>query len=278
MKNPNSIRSWAKALIYAGLILVAIITLIPFIWLIASTFKSNYEIVKVPGTFFPKKITFEHYTYIVGKFKIFTYFFNSLFLAVIKTGVGVYTSLYLGYMFSKFTFRLKKAMYSLVVFTMTVPALVTMIPTYNMANQANLIDSWWAIILPSVFISFGIFMMRLYITKAVPTALLEAAKIDGAKQFFIFHKVVAPLSTNMISALSIFVFLGSWNDFLWPYLVLNTSRKFPLSVALSMLNGQNNTNYGALFVATLLTIVPILIVYWSFQKSFIEGVSMTGIK
>ena len=267
-----------EVFIYIGLLLMAFITLVPFVWLIASTFKTNYEIVGVPGTFFPESFTTEHYTYILGKFNIFMYFFNSLILAVIKTVVGVYTSLYIGYMFAKFTFFGKKALYSMIVFTMTVPALVTMIPTYNMANSVNLIDSWWAIILPAVVLSFGIFMMRLYVTKAVPTALLEAAQIDGAGQFFIFHRIVMPLSINMISALSIYVFLGAWNDFLWPYLVLNSQRKFPLSVALSMLNGQNNTNYGGLFVATLLTIVPILIVYWTFQKRFIEGVSMTGIK
>lgn len=278
MRKPNQLSYGAQFVVYLLLIIAAFISLVPFIWLIASTFKNNYEIVGVPSTFFPKEITFEHYKYIVDKFNILTFFLNSLYLAVLKTCIGVYTSVYLGYIFAKFTFRLKKPIYSLIVFTMTVPALVTMIPTYGMVNQVNLIDSWWAIILPSVVVSFGIFMMRMYITKAVPTALLEAAKIDGAGQFFIFHKIVLPLSSNMISALFIFVFLGSWNDFLWPYLVLNTKEKFPLSVALQMMNGQNNTNYGALFVATLLTIVPILIVYWILQNKFIEGVAMTGIK
>lgn len=263
---------------YTGLILFAVITLVPFLWLIASTFKPNQEIVGVPATFFPRKFTMEHYQYIIGKFKIITFFFNSLILAIVKTVVGVYTSLYAGYMFAKLEFPLKKALYGLILFTMTVPALVTLIPTYDLTNKVNLIDSWWAIILPSVVMSFGIFMMRLYITRAVPSPLLEAARIDGAGDFFIFHNIVAPLSVNMISAFSILTFLGSWNDFLWPYLVLNTQRKFPLSVALSMLQGQNNTNYGSLFAATLLTIFPILIVYWVFQKRFIEGVAMTGIK
>lgn len=263
---------------YLALILFAIVTLLPFLWLIAATFKPNQEIVGVPGTFLPCSYTLEHYRYIIGTFKIGTFFFNSLVLAVIKTVVGVYTSLYAGYMFAKLEFPLKRWLYALILFTMTVPAIVTLIPTYDLANKARLIDSWWAIILPTVVISFGIFMMRLYLTKAVPSPLLEAAQIDGAGQFFLFHRIVVPLSINMVSALSIFLFLGSWNDFLWPYLVLNTQRKFPLSVALSMLSGQNNTNYGGLFVATLLTIVPILIVFWIFQRRFIEGVALTGIK
>ena len=240
---------------YLALILFAIVTLLPFLWLIAATFKPNQEIVGVPGTFLPRSYTLEHYRYIIGTFKIGTFFFNSLVLAVIKTVVGVYTSLYAGYMFAKLEFPLKRWLYALILFTMTVPAIVTLIPTYDLANKARLIDSWWAIILPTVVISF-----------------------DGAGQFFMFHRIVAPLSINMVSALSIFLFLGSWNDFLWPYLVLNTQRKFPLSVALSMLSGQNTTNYGGLFVATLLTIVPILIVFWIFQRRFIEGVALTGIK
>lgn len=263
---------------YLALILFAIVTLLPFLWLIAATFKPNQEIVGVPGTFLPRSYTLEHYRYIIGTFKIGTFFFNSLVLAVIKTVVGVYTSLYAGYMFAKLEFPLKRWLYALILFTMTVPAIVTLIPTYDLANKARLIDSWWAIILPTVVISFGIFMMRLYLTRAVPSPLLEAAQIDGAGQFFMFHRIVVPLSINMVSALSIFLFLGSWNDFLWPYLVLNTQRKFPLSVALSMLSGQNTTNYGGLFVATLLTIVPILIVFWIFQRRFIEGVALTGIK
>lgn len=267
-----------RSAIYFGLIVFAVMTLLPFIWLIASTFKVNQEIVGVPGTFFPRVPTLEHYRFILGKFRIGTFFFNSLALAVIRTAAGVYTSLYAGYMFAKLEFPLKRVLYGLIMFTMTVPAIVTMIPTYDLANRANLIDSWWAIILPSVVVSFGIFMMRLYITRAVPSPLLEAARMDGAGEFFMFHRIVAPLSVNMVSALSIFLFLGSWNDFLWPYLVLNSQGKFPLSVALSMLSGQNNTNYGGLFAATLLTIVPILIVYWIFQRRFIEGAAMTGIK
>ena len=267
-----------RGAIYFGLTVFAVMTLLPFIWLIASTFKVNQEIVGVPGTFFPRVPTLEHYRFILGKFRIGTFFFNSLALAVTRTAAGVYTSLYAGYMFAKLEFPLKRVLYGLILFTMTVPAIVTMIPTYDLANRANLIDSWWAIILPSVVVSFGIFMMRLYITRAVPSPLLEAARMDGAGEFFMFHRIVAPLSVNMVSALSIFLFLGSWNDFLWPYLVLNSQGKFPLSVALSMLSGQNNTNYGGLFAATLLTIVPILIVYWIFQRRFIEGAAMTGIK
>ena len=267
-----------RGAVYSALIIFAAVTLLPFLWLIASTFKPNQEIVGVPGTFFPRVFTFEHYRFIVGKFQIGTFFFNSLALAVIRTAAGVYTSLYAGYMFAKLEFPLKRVLYGLILFTMTVPAIVTMIPTYDLANRVDLIDSWWAVILPSVVVSFGIFMMRLYITKAVPSPLLEAARMDGAGEFFVFHRIAVPLSVNMVSALSIFLFLGSWNDFLWPYLVLNTQRKFPLSVALSMLSGQNNTNYGGLFTAALLTIVPILIVYWIFQRRFIEGVAMTGIK
>jgi ABC-type glycerol-3-phosphate transport system permease component len=116
MRKPNQLSKPAEIIVYILLILAAFIALVPFIWLIASTFKNNYEIVGVPATFFPKKITFDHYLYIIGKFKIFTYFFNSLFLAVIKTSAGVYSSVYIGYIFAKFEFHFKNPIYYIIVF------------------------------------------------------------------------------------------------------------------------------------------------------------------
>ena len=112
----------------------------------------------------------------------------------------------------------------------------------------------------------------------IPNELIDAARIDGAREFTIFHKIAVPLSVNMISALAIFLFLWNWEDFLWPYLVLNTKDKMPLAVALNMFSGQNTVNYGGLFAATAVTILPVLIIYLFFQKRFVEGVSMSGIK
>ncbi len=264
----------SRILLYIG----GLMMFLPFFWLILSTFKHSSEITAVPVTFFPREITFENYLEIFESFNIARYFSNSLFLAVVKTTIGIYTSLLCGYVLAKFEFRGKKIIFALILFSMMVPYLIMVIPMYEMVNSVNLIDTYWALILPALYSSFGIFMMRQYMVKGVPNELIEAARIDGAKEFFIFHRIAIPLSINMISALAIFLFLWNWEDFLWPYLVLNTKNKMPLAVALNMFSGQNAVNYGGLFAATAVTILPVLIVYLFFQRRFVEGVSMSGIK
>lgn len=255
-----------------------IIMVVPFVWLILSTFKTDTEIVSSGGTFFPQQFTFDNYINVFTKFNIGRYFTNSMVLATIRTAIGLYTSLLCGYVLAKFNFRGKKALYSLILVTMMVPYFTTLIPTYELVNKMGLHDSYLAIIFPTLLSSFGIFMMRQYMIDGVPNELLEAARIDGASEFYIFHKIAIPLCINMISALGIFLFLWNWEDFLWPYLVLSSESKFPLAVALSTFSGQNTTAYGQLFSATAITLVPIMIVYFIFQKRFVEGMSMTGIK
>lgn len=258
--------------------IIGIFMFIPFLWLIVSTFKTNQEIMAIPPSFFPKMWSVENYKYILSQFNISRYFMNSVFLAVVKTVIGVYTSLLCGYVLAKFRFRGKKIIFSIILFTMMVPYLIMIIPTYEMINKMGLVDTYTAVIITTLYSSFGIFMMRQYMTTGIPNELIEAARIDGASEFRIFHTIAIPLSINMISALSIFLFLWNWEDFLWPYLVLTTQDKYPLAVALSMFSGQNSVNYGGLFAAASVTILPILVVYMFFQKRFTEGISMSGIK
>lgn len=265
-------------LVYFALIIGSLAMVIPFVWLLASTFKIDAEIVGGNPSFFPRQATLQNYVKMITQFNIGRYFLNSVALSTVRTFLGVYTSLLCGYVLAKFEFRFKKQLYGLILMTMMVPYFTTLIPMYNLVNSWGLNDSYAAIILPTLLSSFGIFMMRQYMIEGVPNELIEAAKIDGAGEFYIFHKIVIPQCVNMISALSIFLFLWNWEDFLWPYLVLSTDSKYPLAVALSQFTGQNVTHYGQLFAATAVTIIPVLIVYLSFQKRFVEGVSMSGIK
>lgn len=274
----NNKTTLSMKLVYAALIIGSLAMLLPFIWLIASTFKIDAEIVGGNPTFFPQDPTFENYVNMITQFHVGRYFTNSLVLSTVRTFIGVYTSLLCGYALAKHKFRGQKIVYGFILVTMMVPYFTTLIPMYNMVNSWGLNDTYLAIILPTLLSSFGIFMMRQYMIDGVPNELIEAAKIDGAGEFYIFHKIVIPQCVNMISALSIFLFLWNWEDFLWPYLVLSTDSKYPLSVALSQFTGQNVTHYGQLFAATAVTIIPILVVYLMFQKRFVEGVSMSGIK
>lgn len=274
----NKKMSLNMKLVYLALIIGSLAMVLPFVWLIASTFKIDAEIVGGNPTFFAQDPTIENYINMITQFHIGQYFMNSVFLSTVRTFIGVYTSLLCGYALAKHNFKGKNIVYGFILVTMMVPYFTTLIPMYNMVNSWGLNDSYMAIILPTLLSSFGIFMMRQYMIEGVPDELIEAAKIDGAGEFYIFHKIVIPQCVNMISALSIFLFLWNWEDFLWPYLVLSTESKFPLAVALSQFTGQNVTHYGQLFAATAVTIIPVLIVYLSFQKKFVEGVSMSGIK
>ncbi len=181
----------------------------PFLWLLVSTFKTTEEIMGVPPRFFPKTWTLTNYIHTITTFNIMRYFGNSVFLASAKTAIGLYTSLLCGYVFAKFQFRYKNAIFSLVLFTMMVPYLIMVIPLYQMINAMKLIDSYAAVILPNLYSSFGIFMMKQYMEKGLPDELLEAARMEGASEFKIFHSIAIPLSLSMISALGIFLFL--WN-------------------------------------------------------------------
>ncbi len=267
-----------NSIIYIILVIGGITMLLPFIWLMLSTFKTNGEINAIPPTFIPKSWTFENYTSLVERFNIGRYFINSVYLSIIKTAIGVYTSLFCGFVFAKYQFKFKNAIFSIILFSMMIPYLIMVIPMYELINFMGLYDTYTAIIIVSLYSSFGIFMMRQFMKDGIPNELLEAARIDGASEFRIFHTIAIPLSINMISALVIFLFLWNWEDFLWPYLILESQEKFPIAVALNMFSGQNNTNYGGLFSATAVTILPIMIVYLIFQKRFIEGVAMSGIK
>ncbi len=267
-----------KIIFYSVLFIGALIMLLPFTWLILSTFKTSNEITAVPPSFFPKTFNFDNYFRVFKNFNIGRYFLNSTFLAVVKTGIGLYTSLLCGFVFSKYEFRFKKEIFSLILFSMMIPYLTIVIPIYDLLNKMNLSNTYTALVISSMFSAFGIFMMRQYMKEGVPNELIEAARIDGASEIRIFHTIAIPLCTNMISALVIFLFLWNWEDFLLPYLILSDPNKYPLAVALSMFSGQNTTDYAGLFTATAITILPILVVYLFFQRKFIEGISQSGIK
>ncbi len=265
-------------ILYFVLTIGALFMLLPFVWLILSTLKTTKEITAVPPSFFPKSLNLENYFSVFKNFDIGRYFLNSTYLSVVKTAIGLYTSLLCGFVFSKYEFKFKKEIFSLILFSMMVPYLTIIIPIYDLLNKMNLSNTYTALVISSMFSAFGIFMMRQYMKDGVPNELIEAARIDGASEFRIFHTIAIPLCKNMISALVIFLFLWNWEDFLLPYLILSDAKKYPLAVALNMFSGQNTTNYAGLFTATAITILPILVVYLIFQRRFIEGISQSGIK
>jgi multiple sugar transport system permease protein len=263
--------------VYAVLCLIALVSLLPFAWMLASSFKTNAEITSAAPSFFPRALTTRNYSQVFAKFDFLGYFRNSILVAGAKTAIIAYTSIVCGYVFAKYRFRLKNALFGLVLGTMMIPWPVTIIPMYDLMSRLHWTNSYASLIVPAILSSFGIFMMRQFIA-GIPDAFIEAARIDGAKEVYILHRIIAPLSVNAISAIAIFHFLWSWEDFLWPYLMISDEARQLLPVALKNFNGRFFTNFGGLFAATALSIIPVLAVYLFFQKRFIAGVALAGVK
>ena len=254
------------------LFVVAFVTVVPFIWMLLSSFAPNSEIVKVTGGLFPTPSTAGNYVGIQQKFDFLRLFANSLFIATVKTVIVIYTSAALGFIFAKMRFRGRNLLFGVVMSMMMVPWAVTIIPQYEMMTQFGWLDTYTSLIVPSLISAFGIFMFRQSIS-SIPDELIEAAKLDGASDTRIFHRIILPMSHNTIAALAIFTFLWNWEDYLWPFLMITDEKKQLLAVGLKQFNGQYGTDYGGLFAATSLAIVPVIIIYLIFQKQFIAGVA-----
>lgn len=267
----------ASYLLNGILISFGILTVIPFIWMVLSSFKTNKEITSVIPTLFPVDFTVDNYVKIQQNFNFFRFFGNSLFIAVMITLLVIYTSTISGYVFAKYEFRGRNLLFSFILATMMIPWCVTILPRYSMIVKFGWLDSYWALVIPSMVSGFGIFMLRQYIS-SIPDEIIEAARIDGASEFYIFHRLIFPLSTNAISSVAIFQFLWIWEDYLWPYLVINSEHKQLLSVGLKMFSGRYGTDYGGLFAGTAVSIIPVLIVYLIFQKRFVEGIASSAVK
>lgn len=270
-------RKVCKILLYTFLIVMVVIAVMPFIWMIFSSFKANKEILAARQTLFPKEWITSNYVKMKGTFNFLRYFFNSIVTTGAITVIVMYTSTVCGYVLSKYKFKGRNLLFGLSLGTMMLPWCVTIIPRYTMIQSFGWLDSYAAIIVPAMFSSFGIFVMKQNIA-ALPDEILEAARIDGAGEFYILHRIVLPLARNGISSVAIFQFLWAWEDYLWPYLVVTSKDKHLLSVGLKLFNGQYSTDYGSLFAAACISIIPVLIVYIIFQKKFVAGVASSAVK
>ena len=259
------------------LVLLGLITVYPVIWMLFSSFKENKEIMALEQHLLPSAFTVDNYINMNARFNFMRFFANSLLVTVVVTLAVIYTSTLCGFVLSKYKFKGRNIIFGFVLSTMMIPWCVTIIPKYSMIQSFGWLDSYKALIIPAMFSGFGIFNLKQHIA-TLPDEILEAARIDGANEFFIFHRIIFPMAKNGISSIAIFQFLWTWEDYLWPYLVINTKEKQLLAVGLKMFNGQYSTDYGALFAATAISIIPVLLIYIIFQKQFIAGVASAAVK
>lgn len=263
---------------YIILIIGSVIVLFPFIWMVLTSFKSNGEIItQIPPTFFPEKFDLGGYTMVFTEAPFMRWVANSLIVSGCVTVSGVFTSALAGYIYAKFDFVGKKFTFFLILATLMIPFEVIMIPEYLIISKLGMLNSLKALVLPSLVTAFGIFLCKQF-CEAIPNELIEAGRIDGASEFRIFAKLIIPEIKPALSALTIFTFMGSWNNYMWPLIVVNDINKMPASLAIDFFNGAHRTQPATVISASILIMIPILIVYLIFQKQFIEGLTMTGMK
>jgi multiple sugar transport system permease protein len=265
---------WLYAVLAAGLFLVVI----PFIWMVVSSFKPEGEVRAVPPTWWPETVTMENYDRLFTQLDFPTYFLNSAIVALAVTAGNLVFCSMLGYALAKLDFPGKRVLFLIVLGTMMVPFVVTFVPLFVLTTKMGLSNSLIGMILPFLAAPFGVFLMRQYIS-SLPDELIQAARIDGAGELRIFASVIMPLCGPALATLGIFSFLGSWNNFLWPLVVAQTEDKYTLPVALALYAvGQNATQYGLLLAGSVVVVLPVLAVFLFLQRHITQGVAMTGIK
>lgn len=269
--------AWGTALYYLVTLLIAFIAMVPFVWMISTSLKTRGALMSIPIEWVPEHPTLDAYQTVFERFPFFQTILNSLFISVSYTVLTLLSASLAAYAFTKIRFRGSGLVLGLYLATMMIPTQVTMIPLFVVMNQLGLINHYASMILPSVFKPFAVFMLVQQM-RTIPGDYLDAAKIDGASTFRIYRSVMLPLCVPTLATLSITTFMESWNDYLWPLLMLTDRAKMTLPIALSTLNGQYNTEYNVLMAGSLISMIPILLLYIFAQKYFKNGLMAGGIK
>jgi multiple sugar transport system permease protein len=267
-----------EVLVYAALVVAVSVTLLPFLWMLLSSFKTQGEILRSPTGFLPKDPTTDNYSLWFGDLHIGRFFLNSLVVAVFTVLGNLLFCSMVGYALAKLSFPGKRLLFGLVMVTLMVPGVVTFVPLFVLVGKLGLINTYPALILPFLTSPLGVFLMRQFIA-GIPDSLMEAARLEGAGEFGIFFRIVMPLCGPPLATLGILTFLGSWNNFLWPLVAAQQERMYTLPVALSLFStGQQATNYGLLLAGSTLIITPIVLLFVALQRFFIQSIASAGIK
>jgi len=264
-------------LLFLAVSLGAFLMFIPYLWMIISSLKSNLEIISASANIWPEKVTIDGYKTVFSDAPFLKWLFNSFITSTLITTATLFTSALAGYIFAKFKFKGKQLSFILILSTMMVPFQVMMIPRYLIISDLGLINNLMAIIIPNLMSGFGIFLCKQFI-ESIPNDLIEAARIDGAGEFRTFWSLILPQIKPALSAIGIFTFMAAWNDYLWPLIVLNDLDKMTVPLALVFFNGQHAVNYNVVMSASVLIMIPVVIVFLIFQKQFIKGMTLTGMK
>lgn len=274
MKKKKAFISW---LTLALLIIGAIVVMFPILVMASMSFKEQNEIYSKTFYLLPKAPTLKNYVIGWKEGGFGQFFGNSLIIASIRVTVTVIINAMAGFAFSKYNFKGKNFLFMIILSAMMIPDQIRMIPLYTLMHSVGLIDTYASVILPSLGATFGTFLMKQY-SQTLPDEILEAARIDGCSEFRIFSMIAIPLCLPALVTNFIFQFMWSWNDFLHPLLFLRAEEKYTVQLALSIFRNSDTVTAGPIMAMSLLSVVPILVVFFALQKYFVEGIAAHGVK
>lgn len=257
--------------------ILALLTLVPFFWMISSSFKANNAVFSIPIQWIPKEWHPENYTEIWQRIPLLTFFKNTAFLSIIITLIQLLTSSFAAYGFSKMSFKGRDALFLAYIGTIAIPWQSYMIPQFIMMRQFHLTDTLWSLVLLQAFGAFGVFLLKQYYS-SIPDSLCESARIDGLSEWGIYRKIMLPLTKPALASLTIITFVNTWNDYMGPFIYLSSTENKTIQLGLKMFVGLYDAEYALIMAASVVSILPVAIIFLAMQKYFVEGIATSGMK
>ncbi len=267
----------ARVFLYALLLLGAFMALLPMVWMVSASLMPAGEASTYPPKFFPSRVTFDHYTDLFTRLNLGRYLLNSAFVAFVVTLSSLIINAMAGYAFAKMRFRGRDRLFKALSTGLVLPVQVAMLPLFLLLKNMGMINTYWGVIIPGLASIFGIFLVRQY-ALAIPDEMLDAARVDGASEFRIFWSIVVPGIVPILATLSIWTFLATWNDFMWPLIVLSDESRYTLPVALANLAGEHVQDTELMMAGSVITVVPVMLVFLFLQRYYIQGVMAGSVK
>lgn len=266
-----------RGITFFFLFVLSLLVLVPFIWMVSSSVKQNNQVFTVPIQWFPKEFHWDNYSKIWTTIPLLTFFKNTVFLSVVITVIQLFTSSFAAYGFSKMDFKGRDMLFLSYIGTIAVPWQVYMIPQFIMMRKLGLTDKLMSLILMQAFSAFGVFLLKQYYA-SIPDELCESARIDGLSEWGIYWKIILPLTKPAIASLTIITFVNTWNDYMGPFIYLSSTENKTIQLGLKMFVSLYDAEYALIMAASVVSILPVAIVFLAMQKYFVEGIATSGMK
>lgn len=266
-----------RALVYGALAGGMLVALLPMLWMLSASFMQTGEASTYPPHLLPRAPTLAHYRALFTRLDLGRYALNSALVATLATGLSLFINAAAGYAFAKLRFRGRDRTFRLLATGLVIPVQVSMLPLFLLLKALHLVNTYAGVVVPTLASIFGIFLVRQY-ALSIPDDLLDAARVDGAGEWRIFRAIVVPVIRPVLATLSIWTFLATWNDFMWPLIVLSDERRYTLPVALAGLLGEHAQDVELMMSGAVLTVVPVLAVFLMLQRYYVEGVTAGSVK